>query len=279
MLEMQKIVPTQGLPRHASHEYDNVPVGVLLSPYFSGRDHELVWLRSRLQSNDPTNKLKRVGVHGMTGMGKTQLVCVFVHRMTEQHLRVPTVQMLKYYMTYKGDYKARFYLLAGAEEKLDASFQEMLECLNLPEQIRSERHLRMGAIRNWLANTPDWLLLIDNVEADVGDTILEVLPLVPKGHVILTSQRQGAMERIAARPQSCLELTEPSADDALALFMEAGSITRSTENDQLAQKIVQKSGRLPHAIDQSASYVKARGIGLEVYLQRMEEEPQKASYS
>jgi hypothetical protein len=46
----------------------------LLSAKFVGRDDEITWLRDSLLSHEDTHTRRRLGLYGMTGIGKTQLV-------------------------------------------------------------------------------------------------------------------------------------------------------------------------------------------------------------
>lgn len=45
----------------------------ILSPAFTGRETELRWLKTTLTPENENFGGMRVGIHGMTGVGKTQL--------------------------------------------------------------------------------------------------------------------------------------------------------------------------------------------------------------
>lgn len=56
----------------SSKFWSNVPG--LLTTEFKGRDRELQWMRDALTSTSSTFERRRIGLYGMTGIGKTQLV-------------------------------------------------------------------------------------------------------------------------------------------------------------------------------------------------------------
>lgn len=54
-------------------QYSYIPG--LLSAKFRGRDQELIWLRDTLTSSVSPHVRRRAGLYGMTGIGKSQIVC------------------------------------------------------------------------------------------------------------------------------------------------------------------------------------------------------------
>jgi hypothetical protein len=61
-------------PLQTDSNISNVPG--LLSATFVGRERELRWLEDILISQQPVRTRKRVGLYGMTGIGKTQIVSI-----------------------------------------------------------------------------------------------------------------------------------------------------------------------------------------------------------
>ncbi len=185
--------------------------------------------------------------------------------------------MLKYEETYQEMYPYRFFVNAGSEHKLMESFQKALNALELPEREKHDPQLKISTFHKWLEETNNWLLLFDNVEFDnveskVGSIIRDLLPSTSCGHVLLTSQREGAMGHITGS-QLCLELKEPEEDDAINMFFESSEIERGSELRKRAKEIVERVGFLPHAIDQAAAYIKAMGLSLDQYLDRYRKAP------
>lgn len=181
--------------------------------------------------------------------------------------------MLKYEETYRSDYTSRLFIAAGSLVKLADALELLLDLLGLPGRDNSTLSVKVTAFKHWLSSHEGWLLLIDNVGEEEYDTLLDILPSTPKGHVILTSQRRGAMETIAGRIQMCLEIKEPSVDESIEMFLESCELHLSAENQRLAHQIVQDVGFLPHAVQQSASYIQENGINLNEYLVRYQKAP------
>lgn len=183
--------------------------------------------------------------------------------------------MLKYAEEYQNIYLSRLFLTAGSLAKLTDSLEQLLDVLALPERDEPGHTVKFAAFRDWLATREQWLLLIDNVGEEEGDMILDMLPSLPNGHVILTSQRHGVMEKITGRLQLCLEIREPSMADSVEMFLESCEIVRSLDNIDLAQTIVKDVGYLPHAVRQCASYIRENGIDLHEYIFRYQKAPEQ----
>ena len=154
----------------------------------------------------------------------------------------------------------------------------MLDMLNLEERTRPEKHIKLAAIRNWLSSTSEWLLLFDNITEDDYHTVLEVLPTKSSGHVLFSSQRPGAMEKLTGSFQLCLELKVLHKEAAVQLLLDACEKERNLDNIDLAREIVSEIGLLPHAIDQSASYIRENSMNLSSFLERLRSEKDKVSF-
>lgn len=187
--------------------------------------------------------------------------------------------MLKYEERFHSKYTSSLFLTSGNREKLMESINQLVELLGLPERVVSNAVINLNALRQWLRMNTNWLLLIDNVGDSEYDTILDLLSSTPEGHVILTSQRRGAMESIAGHHTMCLEVLEPSINDCIDMFFEGCRMTPTEENRKLAREIVRDVGYLPHAVKQCASYIKENGIDLEEYLKRYSKAPNQVRYS
>lgn len=252
VIDMKRQLSTNA-PGQISKFWSNVPG--LLTAEFKGRDQELQWMRHALTSAIHFER-RRIGLYGMTGIGKTQL-------------------MLKYEERFHSEYTSSIFLTSGSQEKLIESVNQLVELLELPERGGSNPAVNLNALRQWLRANTNWLLLIDNVGDLEYDTILDLLSSTSEGHVILTSQRRGAMESITGRHTMCLEITEPSVEDCVDIFFEGCGMKATVANRKFAQVIVRDVGYLPHAVKQCASYIKENGIDLEEYLDRYSKAPEK----
>ncbi|KAL1843463.1 hypothetical protein VTJ49DRAFT_1573 [Mycothermus thermophilus] len=207
----------------------------LLSEAFVGRGPEIEWLRDTLQPEQDERLGMRVGIHGMTGMGKTQL-------------------MLKYEAEYRSCYSTQLFLSAPSKKNFQDSLQDVLEALDLPQRDKPDLSAKILGLHNWLLQSQNWLLLIDNVDNESVDLILQLLAPGAPGHVIVTSQ-------------------EPPTNEAVEIFIKHAGIAADAENKSVATEIVQALGFLPHAIEQAASYTRVNWLSPEAFLDRYQETP------
>ena len=171
--------------------------------------------------------------------------------------------MLKYEQVNRSNYDYAFWVTSGSEAKILAGIQEILDLLGLPERAQSERHVKEQAIK-----TNRWLLMFDNVTEDDYAMISNLLPDSSNGCTIFTSQRPGAVNALTGNLNlyNCVELKVPNENDATALFLTLSRVEETSESRTLALNIVNEFGQLPHAIDQSASYIFETNVDLAEYL-------------
>ncbi|KAI1422369.1 hypothetical protein F5Y12DRAFT_799651 [Xylaria sp. FL1777] len=226
----------------------------LLSHRFTGRADELSWLENKLTIIYGEVIRCCVGIHGMTGVGKTQL-------------------MLEYEKRHRDIYYNQFFLSAGSNTKLAASCQEVLQEMDLAPDGNSDDLALIQLFFRKLSKIQNWLLLIDNVGREEVDTIQRLLPVDTSGHVIVSSQFRLVTEKLAFSANSTLELKELALDEAVKVFMTTAGCEELENNLQSAAVIVKELGFLPHAIDQVASYVKFNNLDLDTFLARYHRTP------
>jgi hypothetical protein len=235
----------------------------LLSPGFVGRESQLQWLEGVL---DPENEKlvgTRAGIHGLTGIGKTQL-------------------MLKYEATHRGCYTSQLFLVASSQAKFLDSVEQACNSLGLHHQHAHDPkfpNAKVQELHDWLFQNSGWLLLIDNVAYETVDVILELLPSNAEGHTIVTSQYGGAVRKITGLPQVCLALPEMVLDDAVDMFVAAADIDSETMSHKEKVDVVKAMALMPHAIAQAASYIKVNGLEPAVFLTRYNTAPELVSCS
>ncbi|KAI1746604.1 hypothetical protein F4782DRAFT_536274 [Xylaria castorea] len=196
----------------------------LRSHHFIGRASELSWLADKLNAIDGEVIGCYMGIHGITGVGKTELI----------------LKVLE---------------LASNANPDDLAIIQLL--------FRS-----LSKIRNWL-------LLISNVREEV-DTTHRVLLTDASGRVIISSQLQLAIEKLAPMTNDSLELKELDFDEAVEIFITTTRCEESETNRQSAVDIVRELDFLPHVIDQVASYVRFNNLDLETFLARYRRTPNEA---
>ena len=197
---------------------------------FTGRDGELAEIHNALQSADASTSRRRVVVlHGLGGIGKTQLAIQYayihqkdytsvwwVHAATTQSLSQDFLgiaqQLLSYHIT-----------LAAASIKLDNARTAV--ALGLPPDIvgqngelnvsRDTTGIVVNAVKSWFAAEDNnrWLLIIDNYD-DLGNVnIYDFLHPNSSGSILITSR-----SRDTRRIGKELEVQEVAEGEALEIL-------------------------------------------------------------
>ena len=208
--------------------------------FFIGREDLLSQLHAQLQQGR-TAALSQA-ISGLGGVGKTQLAVEYAYR-------------------FHQDYQAVLWAHAESTETLISSYTEIATLLNLPVKDAQEQKVITQAVKVWLQNHRDWLLVLDN--ADELDILSEFLPPRLGGHVIITT-RAAAPGRFARR---LLVETFPQEQGILFLLRRAGLLPLDADvlqalpqDHELAQQITREVGGLPLALDQIGAYLETTGF-------------------
>jgi transcriptional regulator with XRE-family HTH domain len=201
------------------------------NPAFTGRDALLVAVRDRLAAG---GSAVVEALHGMGGVGKTQLAAEYAHR-------------------FAGSYDLAWWINAEQSGLIGdqmASLGHGLRCLPPGSGSDTGR----AAILAELRQRGRWLLIFDNAAAP-GD----VMPWLPggSGHVLITSRARGWGE-VATRVEVDL-LTRAESIEMLQLRVPA--LARD-DSDRLAVAL----GDLPLALAQAAGFISDTGTPVTEYL-------------
>lgn len=215
------------------------------NPFFTGREDVLKNLHDTFIANKTSQPQ---AISGLGGIGKTQ-------------------SAVEYAYHYYNDYRAVLWARAETHQLLISDFLTIAGLLNLPEKDAQDQNKAVEAVKRWLKEHRDWLLILDN--ADDLAMVSEFLPPVFGGHILLTTRAQ-AMGRLAHRINiEKMELEE----GALFLLRRAGIIVESDVLDKAseaerskAKEISQKMDGLPLALDQAGAYIEETSCSLADYL-------------
>jgi hypothetical protein len=206
----------------------NVPAR---NPGFTGRDGLLVAVRERLLSGD---RAVVQALHGMGGVGKTQLAAEYAHQ-------------------FAGGYDVVWWVNAEHAGVIGEHFIDLAAELGC-----ADRGALLGVVRRAvLADLRDrgrWLLIFDNAESPD-----EVVPWLPGGggHVLITSRAQG-WEEVAAS----VEVDVLARPESVAILCTRVPGLTEADANQLAEQL----GDLPLAIAQAAGYLAETGMRASEYL-------------
>ncbi|MDQ3761960.1 MAG: FxSxx-COOH system tetratricopeptide repeat protein [Actinomycetota bacterium] len=205
------------------------------NPGFVGRDAMLVDLRDRLQSGG-TAVVQ--ALHGMGGVGKTQLAIEYAYRYAEA-------------------YDVVWWINAEETGLIGEQYAALAVELGLiPSHVDTAS--AVGALRAYLRGQGRWLLLFDN--ADSPADLRDWLPAGP-GHTLITSRDPGWGE-LAAR----VEVDVLPRAESVELIHVSRPATGETEADRLAEAL----GDLPLALAQAAGFLAETGMPVEQYLRLLE---------
>ena len=224
----------------------NVPFG--RNPFFTGRMQLLSTLREQLTQNHRAALTQSQALTGLGGIGKTQTAIEYAYR-------------------YRDAYRAIFWVRAANHETLVADFVALAHLLELPGQDVPDQMLVVAAVKRWLEQHGDWLLLLDN--ADEPGLLLDFLPREGAGHMVLTTRAQ-ATGRIA----SSLSVEKMEVAESMQFLLHRAKLLGVDEPldnvSQIvrtqAQQIVQALDGLPLALDQAGAYIEEVGCSLSQYL-------------
>jgi tetratricopeptide (TPR) repeat protein len=200
---------------------------------FTGRETLLSTLRKALDRQSKASVVPHA-LHGLGGVGKTQLAVEFAYR-------------------YADRYDVVWWIPAENQTLVLQSLRDLGKRLGTPETASLQQAARLVLDR--LATTPlRWLLIYDN--ANDPDDVVNFIPS-GGGHIILTS-----------RNQTWSELWDPikvdvfDRDESVELVRKRGFEVSSTDAERLATRL----DDLPLALDQAASCQAATGMSVDEYL-------------
>lgn len=214
--------------------------GQLLSPYFADPLCKLDTLYRTLHNGGTA--LVVTALHGMGGVGKTQLALKFSHE-------------------YRDEYDGVWWFRAEDPLQLEEDCQELCADLLIPR--RGEEAFSVS-VRRWLKqDIGRWLLVYDN--ADKPADIRALLPEAGKHHILFTSRSPhwgGMVKRDEMIPmdswtdEQALEFLVPRLPDA---------------PEGILLRLSSMLGGLPLALEQACAYIGRTGASIETYCQRVEE--------
>jgi hypothetical protein len=202
----------------------------------------------------------RFAVHGMPGIGKTQLV-----------LQYATVSF------NSGQYSYVFWVSATSVDKLNQGLAKILDLVDHRDRYLHEQSAKLTAARLWLeepelhshnAGDPracsfDWLLIFDNVHRETLRFLRSHLPRKnARGNILFTTRTADVAEalvNVAGMEYPTLQLRAMGLHDtANLLFEDAGFNAETVTSLQFSQaeKLVKCVGCLPLAVAHAASYMK-----------------------
>lgn len=212
------------------------------NPRFTGREDLINRLHHMLVSGTKSAALLPHTLHGLGGVGKTQLAIEYVYR-------------------FAHEYDLICWLPAHDLTQVRSSLVDLGDAMGLPENANVTRAVK--AVCDALsagAFNRRWLLVFDN--ADDPEDLKEYLPY-PSGHVLVTSRIADWTE--LAKPFVIDVFTRP--ESIACLRQRVPAIT-----DEDANELAERLGDLPLALDTAGAWQAATGMPVSEYLRLFEEQ-------
>jgi tetratricopeptide (TPR) repeat protein len=218
------------------------------NPFFTGREDILERLAAVLRTGNTAALTQPQTISGLGGIGKTQSAVEYTYR-------------------YANDYQAVLWVTAATRDTLILSFLDLARLLNLPEKDVQDQTITVQAVKQWLEQHDDWLLIVDN--ADDLALAEEFLPTAGTGHILLTTRAQA--------PGSFAEgmnVEQMDTQEGMLLLLRRAKVlakeaplSQAHETDRAAaERIVQALDGLPLALDQAGAYIEETQCSVSAYL-------------
>ena len=215
--------------------------GISLAEHFNDPRQLLKQLRTQLLASGSSAVLagSKAALHGMGGVGKTQLALQYCHY-------------------FKREYEGVWWLQAETMAALEQDC--VLFCSKQGLQL-APGEAPWSVMNGWLAQQRNWLLVYDNAED--AQALQAVLPATTaSGHHVLITSRLPLWQGM---PTMALDVWQ----DHEALPFLQQRLPEAAEADLL--ELNQELGGLPLALEQACAYLANTGIPIASYLQRLQE--------
>lgn len=222
-----------------------IPYG--LNPRFHGREAELAKLHKLLDPQEKSPGPKIMAIHGLGGVGKTQLALNYAQKSLESfevilwmsaETQIKMTQALSSFAKYIG-------LNLSKNDKLDDDAQAAQK------------------VKNWFnALKVGFLIVFDNV--DSIDLLLQMWSSNGKGSILITTRSSSIAWKMAA---NVIHLQSFGRDQGVRTLTTLTGITLfNDEEREAAEAIVDQLGGLPLAIVQISDFIRDRQYSFSEFL-------------
>jgi tetratricopeptide (TPR) repeat protein len=216
----------------------NVPVATRT---FSGRRGALDRLVASLHRDGSVTVTQAQAIHGLGGVGKTQLAA-------------------RYAREHQDEYDVVWWVRAEQQDTRLSDYAELAHRLGLVADANDDLEAARAAAKTWLERSHRWLLVFDNASEPA-----ELHCLMPEGsggHILITSRAHADWRAVGAEP---IALDVFTRDESHGFLQD-----RTGQADEDAAEVLAEAlGDLPLALEQAASYVNRQAIDIATYCRRL----------
>ncbi|HEX4307294.1 MAG TPA: TIR domain-containing protein [Solirubrobacterales bacterium] len=236
--------PSGHLPPNPSPPFPQAgaPIWNIPSPTrtFMGRDAALEAIDAKLTRNARIAVTQVNAVHGLGGVGKTQLASRYAHN-------------------HRARYEVGWWVRSESRATLIDDFCQLGVALGLFSENQGFDDAAAEIVKRWLEGNEHWLVVFDNVPAP--EDLSGLLPDGTSGEIMITSRRHADWRSLAAEP---IALDVWERQESVAFILARTGSTDTTTADVIAERF----GDLPLALEQAACYINQQAIDLEEYDRR-----------
>jgi tetratricopeptide (TPR) repeat protein len=210
---------------------------------FAGREEAIDHLRRQLTAGGAAALVPQT-LHGLGGVGKTQMAIEYAHR-------------------FAGDYEIVWWVPSDQPEFISSALAGLAPRLGISGLTLGRAEESASAVVDALRRGKPygrWLLIFDN--ADQPELVRKFMPTGP-GHIIVTS-RNPSWARVAGT----IEVEEFTRTESCAFLTRRIPDIETQDAERLAETL----GDLPLALDQAASMLLETGMTVETYLRLLDQE-------
>ncbi|MBA1341618.1 MAG: hypothetical protein C5S40_05700 [ANME-2 cluster archaeon] len=204
------------------------------NPNFTGREEYLTRLKDALNSGQPAALTQ--AIHGLGGVGKTQLALEYAYRNT-------------------AEYDIVWWIRSEETTTLASDYAALAGDLKLPEKDETDQNVVNAAVKRWLETHPAWLLVFDNVQEP--EDISKYLPQGSAGHILVTSRNL-----IWRGTATLLDVHVLERSESIDFLLKRTGYTDKVSAGALAEVL----GDLPLALEQAGAYMESKGRSLSDYM-------------
>jgi hypothetical protein len=220
--------PSKPIPKHFMVSYPR-------NAHFTGREELLSELRHKLVETNPKQFNHRVAIHGLGGVGKTQIAIEYVYRNVSK-------------------YNATFWITATDQAALLSGYEDIAKRTGCVPTVNETPDFIAKGVISWLRAQESWLLVMDNLD-DVSVVEGYLPEMVKGGHTLITTRNPDYLQF----PAEGIEIPVLGNDEAVELLrLRSGMQSSEFTPDQTLQAsdIVNELGYLALAIEQASAFIR-----------------------
>lgn len=223
--------------------------------WFTGRKKELGRIKDLFSKRGQNRINIYQTVSGLGGIGKTQLAVKYAYDCIDQYR------------------DGIWFVNAETSATVQRYFSDFAKHFNLSLSPQYDSQELQLAVKLWLSEHNDWLLILDNVE--YMSTVESYLPIVVKGHVIITTRSANIdygspiILDVFEKPEALKFLKKRlSANEKLEIEYYNND---SNDFEAKAPELINRLGCFPLALEQAAAYIRNTKCTITSYLKILKE--------